>query len=724
MKLSELLDLNYNTNQTFNKKSIFSKGMDIAKTKIYTLEGSIVNDEIFLIDSNISAHELNNDVDIVILSEPKFDEMTEEDLMSYKNTYENILSQAIIKEIEIIHFVSNFKWYTLFQEQIIKHELPIYLTENDYKKLKHLLSKEDKHIIDDLLYLKDFNLYSNDINSNIIIDLTLYDGVTSFYNKNINSILNMLPKFNHVTILIEKDSYFPDMDFEHVNIIETNFIPSELLEEHSYVYLFSNKAYDTSQIYKLIYYAANSKVVFSNYNFKINNMLPSVILNLTDNLDWIEPAAEDEAFDIINENRNTVLFKHTTLNFLENIYKTRLNEKFIHSYNLEKVLPKYESNLYLNNENKLGSDLHGELNDSRYDLEDTLAFPILFLGMDQVTYKESFLKLTEASQELEIQYNRNLIPSVTKDKKLSVIVPIHNNGKYLKYKCFSSLKRLKCFNELEIIFVDDGSTDNETLRIVEDIRATHDIVYKRFETGSGSASRPRNEGVQLATTDLITYLDPDNEAVDDGYSVLLNEIHSDPELDMVVGNIIREDNEKRNSIRYSTKITRALNSDVITNPKEALIKTNLTVQSIQGLIVKKNIIIENNINMVEQAAGQDTLYFQQLLLNCKKVKVVDHMIHSYYAFVEGSITNTVTHKFFEKFYKVEQERIKFLIEENLIEEYMNVKFNPYIINWYMEKYKSVPVYDKKKSYELILKIVDLYSDYSKDFSETILKFIK
>src|SRR5699024_8330381 len=99
----------------------------------------------------------------------------------------------------------------------------------------------------------------------------------------------------------------------------------------------------------------------------------------------------------------------------------------------------------------------------------------------------------------------------------------------------------------------------------------------------------------------------------------------------------------------------------------ALIKTNLTVQSIQGLIVKKSVILDNNIIMVEGAAGQDTLYFQELLLNCRKVKVVDHMIHSYYAFVEGSVTNTVSHRFFEKFYKVEQERIKFLIKEDLIE---------------------------------------------------------
>src|SRR5699024_2922597 len=379
MKLNKLIDLNYNTNQIFNENSIFSKGMNLRETKILTLENSKIHDELSFIEKDILALSLDEDVEIVILSEPKFDEMHEEDLMLYANNYITLLSQAQDKEIDVVHFVSNIKWYLLFQDSIIKHHLPVYLTENHYTKLKHLLDKEDKHIIDDLFYLKDFHFYSNDINHNIIIDLTLYDGVTSFYNKNINSILEIFPKFKQVTILLEEGSYFPSVDIDNVNIIKTNELSSHILEEHSYVYLFSNKPYDTSQMYKVMYYAANSKVVFSNYNFKINNMLPSVILNLTDNLDWIGPTSDEEAFDIMNENRNTILFDYTILNLLERIYKTRLNQKFIQPYNLDNVLSQYENSVYLNNENKLKTDLYGTMNNSRYDLENTLAFPILFL---------------------------------------------------------------------------------------------------------------------------------------------------------------------------------------------------------------------------------------------------------------------------------------------------------------------------------------------------------
>src|SRR5699024_3177963 len=127
------------------------------------------------------------------------------------------------------------------------------------------------------------------------------------------------------------------------------------------------------------------------------------------------------------------------------------------------------------------------------------------------------------------------------EKELSVIVPIHNNGTYLEEKCFASLKRSSSFDKMEIIFINDGTTDELTLKVINRIRSRHpDIVYVENETGSGSASKPRNQGVRVASTDFITYLDPDNEALGDGYHFLL-ESFKKKDVDMVVGNIIKED---------------------------------------------------------------------------------------------------------------------------------------------------------------------------------------
>src|SRR5699024_125872 len=153
--------------------------------------------------------------------------------------------------------------------------------------------------------------------------------------------------------------------------------------------------------------------------------------------------------------------------------------------------------------------------------------------------------------DTEIERHESLPGKSGKNYKLSVVVPIHNNGKYLEHKCLRSLKRLSIYDELEIIFVNDGSTDEETINIINRlIRRNPDIMYYEFDKTSGSASTPRNKGVELATTDLITFLDPDNEATGDGFSKLLEEIESEDTLDMVVGNMVKEDQEEKSVFNY------------------------------------------------------------------------------------------------------------------------------------------------------------------------------
>jgi len=724
MKLSNVIDLNYNEHHTFNKESMFSLGIDLIDTKIYTMKDTAFYEDIKLLEQSVVANEIDNGIELIILSEPKNNSLGQKQLFEFINKYKDIVSLANEKNIKTIHISSNIKWYRLFQDIILSFNIPLYLTNTDYDKIKYQLNNENRFIIEDYLYLNDFNFYSNDINNNLLIDLTLFDGKKSFYNSNLDEILKVIEKFNQTTILVEEGSYFPEINYSNVKIIYTNNVPINILENHSYVYLFTNKAYETSQIYKILYYAANSKVVFTNYNYKVNNMIPSVILNLTNNLKLIEPLNYNDAFDILNENRNTIMYNHTSMNVINHIFKTNLNKRFLKPLNINKTMDYFESNLYLEYSEKTNSDIYIYLDQFKYDLEMTLAFPLLFLNKYEVQYEKSLLRKSDGKGTVEIKKERVRHENYNNSKQLSVVVPIHNNGKYLKFKCFRSLKSLSCYNDLEIIFVDDGSNDKETLRIIRDICNNNNIIIKRYDEGSGSASRPRNEGIYIATTDLITYLDPDNEAVYDGYSLLLAEMKYDEELDMVVGDIVREDNIKRNVISYSTKVKRALQTDIINDTKDTLIKTNLTVQSIQGLIVKKNIIIDNNIHMVEGAAGQDTLYFQELLLHCNKVKVINQIIHSYYAFVEGSITNTVTHKFFEKFHKLEKERVKFLIETDLIEYYMRIKFNFYLKNWYFKKYKQVPEHDKRRAKQHILEIIYLYNEYQEYFDNNIISFIE
>ncbi|MBX0357741.1 glycosyltransferase [Halobacillus sp. Nhm2S1] len=312
------------------------------------------------------------------------------------------------------------------------------------------------------------------------------------------------------------------------------------------------------------------------------------------------------------------------------------------------------------------------------------------------------------------EYNSiNLIaekPTSQQEYDVTVIVPVYNNGKHLLNKCFQSLKRSSIFNQMEILLIDDGSTDPETIRTTNRLNDSFQNVnlYRFDDNGSGSASRPRNKGVKLATAPYVTYLDPDNEAVNDGYAELLAMMKQDDDLDIVMGNMIKLDNERRSTFDYHKIVTNCLNSEEIIDPKEFLKAVNLRAHSIQTMLMKKELIIDHNLEMIEKAAGQDTMFFQELLLNSKKTKVINLTIHIYYAAVEGSVTNTISKKFFEKYLTLEKERLPFLERYDLLDTYMEKRFTFYFKNWYLKRLNRISKGDQEESIDTLYNIYDLY----------------
>ncbi|MRN07390.1 glycosyltransferase family 2 protein [Lactobacillus sp. 0.1XD8-4] len=91
-------------------------------------------------------------------------------------------------------------------------------------------------------------------------------------------------------------------------------------------------------------------------------------------------------------------------------------------------------------------------------------------------------------------------------EKISVIVPVYNDEKYLK-QCVESVLT-QSYSNLEVILVDDGSTDN-TPAICEDFREQDDrvrVIHKQNE-GVGAS---RNTGIAMATGDYILFIDHDD----------------------------------------------------------------------------------------------------------------------------------------------------------------------------------------------------------------------
>ena len=90
---------------------------------------------------------------------------------------------------------------------------------------------------------------------------------------------------------------------------------------------------------------------------------------------------------------------------------------------------------------------------------------------------------------------------------VSIIIPCFNHGVYL-LECLESITR-QTYAPLEIIVVDDGSTDPETLRILKGIRERDGVSLVRLERNAGP-SAARNAGIAQARGRYFLPLDADN----------------------------------------------------------------------------------------------------------------------------------------------------------------------------------------------------------------------
>ena len=113
--------------------------------------------------------------------------------------------------------------------------------------------------------------------------------------------------------------------------------------------------------------------------------------------------------------------------------------------------------------------------------------------------------------------------------EISVIVPIYNAEDYLDESLNSIVNQ--SFRDLEIIFVDDGSTDNTLERLNEYAEKDNRIqVYSQENQGPGGAT---NTGLDKATGKYIYLMDAD-DIIDLSALGELHSIMEEKDVDMVI----------------------------------------------------------------------------------------------------------------------------------------------------------------------------------------------
>ena len=138
-------------------------------------------------------------------------------------------------------------------------------------------------------------------------------------------------------------------------------------------------------------------------------------------------------------------------------------------------------------------------------------------------------KVEKKNKRNKEQEEKQPIEIYTGRPKVSVILPIYNVGKYLRQSLDSLINQT--LKEIEIICVDDGSTD-DSYDILEEykLKDSRIKVIHKSNKGTGAA---RNDGLRMATGECIGFVDPDDWVKPEMYEILYNEIKT-RNLDIII----------------------------------------------------------------------------------------------------------------------------------------------------------------------------------------------
>lgn len=185
----------------------------------------------------------------------------------------------------------------------------------------------------------------------------------------------------------------------------------------------------------------------------------------------------------------------------------------------------------------------------------------------------------------------------------SFIVPLYNKEKYIK-RCLLSICEQKG-DDIQIIVVDDGSTDNSKEIVYQLQEKDNRIEY--FYQDNGGVSKARNRGIKSAKGKWVTFIDADDYISKDYMSIV--RMRLDDEVDcFVMGSYITYNGALRESLKYNW-LCRTWRTGNVKFIYEYLCgKTVIVGTSSWNKIYKRQIIEKNKLKFLPFKIGEDKIF--------------------------------------------------------------------------------------------------------------------
>lgn len=267
------------------------------------------------------------------------------------------------------------------------------------------------------------------------------------------------------------------------------------------------------------------------------------------------------------------------------------------------------------------------------------------------------------------------------EKKISIIIPCYNVEQYLD-RCFNSLKNQTLgFEQMELIFVNDASTDGtlEKLTALES-QYSENIIVINF-TENRRQGTARNVALEYASAPYIGYVDSDDWVDITMFKKMLSAIEKyDCDFVECRWDLAQDENHRRPVKKLGKPGYLDLHkSDV----KSEFIGTQIGLTALWNKVFKKSFLVDNNIFCPEQIRYEDIFFCYLTFLYAKSYYRLDDVLYHYFVNPAGTVQQKAQEYQFDKMVIA----VGFL---NICKErglYNQSKSNKDAIEWmFLEKY--------------------------------------
>lgn len=223
-------------------------------------------------------------------------------------------------------------------------------------------------------------------------------------------------------------------------------------------------------------------------------------------------------------------------------------------------------------------------------------------------------------------------------KQLSVIIPVYNGEKFIS-QCINNIKQCTLDN-IEFIFIDDGSTDRTSQELKKYLDSDHRLRY--FHQENQGVSAARNFGIKCSTGAYIGFLDIDDQFEPHLYEDLLNEIKKQ-QVDLVISSV------KTNKMGKLELKDLGLEPEVTYQVDEQFM-ANFMLNEINGSpwnkLYKSEILKQRNIQFDQEISiGEDYLFNLSYLKYVTKICYLNHSSYLYSVHPNSAMTSYNSRKF-------------------------------------------------------------------------------